>query len=248
MTSVHITSESDIFVGFLDGTVCLFDARGNKTRLDRDCSYSRDHGDLVKVHYSWEAKLMVVAFRDGKIHLRKCTQSVTSSLTWRESCVSLQDVERTVCDMECLYLPGSDEQADSDSLTNSGASFEIWLGLDSDEIQVWKFSLSPEQVWMSDNLSQLRKLSCVRMTDDSVTGSGNCTVCMVKGSVDQSMVAGVLRTTGKSGSKVCLFDVASERCLQRLELNFSGMYYYCNCTLVTIIPVCITAFYGGSEL
>lgn len=229
MASVHITLESEIFVGCVDGSIFLFDRNGTKSRLDRDCHYSNDHGDLIKVHYSCEAKVMVVAFGNGKVHLRKCTQSVTSSLSWRESCVALQDVERSIHDMACLYLPGSGEDVGPDTSHNSGATFEVWLGLDSDKIQVWSFSLSPKHVWMSDRISQIQTLSCVRMSDESVVEHverRNCSVHSVKGSVDQSMVVGVLHMHRKGGVKVCIFGVASKQCLRKLELDFSGMCAY----------------------
>ena len=226
---MHITSESEVFVGCMDGSIYHFDTKGNKTRLDKDCNM-RSHCQLVKVHYSCDAKLLVVAFANGKIHIRKCTQNVTSSfLSWRESCLALQDVERTIRGMECLYLPKSDDDMISDTALNSSARFEVWLGLDSANIQVWSFPLSPEHVWMSNSLSQMQTLYYVSMSDNESAledmGEGNCYVPTVKASEDKSMVAGVLHIHRKVGVRVCIFGTVSKQCLRKLELDFSGILY-----------------------
>ena len=230
IVSMQLTSKSDIFVGCADGSVFLYDVKGNRTPMNSDCSQSAEHGELVKAYYFSEALLMVVVYKSGAVHLRKCTQSITSSLTWRTSCISLRDAERSVCDVDCLFFPGGHEletrdnspQYQQQQQEDSGLRrLEVWFGVDSDAVEVWSLSLSPDQVWMSDTMSQIRTVSSVRIADACVVG-GECEVCLVRGSSDRSMVGAVIQTPRGGGVIVGLFSVQSKQYLRSVQFGFSG--------------------------
>ncbi len=232
VVSAHLTSNSDIVVGFIDGSVTLYDVKGNRTSMNTECSRATEHGELVRAFYFCETALMLAAYKNGAVHIRKCTQNVTSSHAWRTSCISLSDERSSLRDIECLLL---DEQRllenslslrQPDESVISQRSLEVWLGVDSDVIEVW--SLSLDQVWMSDTLSQVRKVVQVPVfgTRSETSHNKRCEVSLVKGSMDMSMVAAVCQTP--RGSQVCvgIFDAVTRHQLRMLEFSTSGMYVF----------------------
>ena len=237
-------------VGFSNGTVTLYDVKGKKMPMNGDCSRAEDHGELLKAHYSCKATLMVVVYKTGMVHLRKCTQSVSSSLTWRTSCISLRNTRAgAVCDVDCLYLPGErqdrdqgvgsqqekevEERSEGDDLC---PRLELWFGLECEVVEVW--SLLLDRVMMVDTLSQIRTVSSVNVSSGGAVGSASedeCEVCLVRGSHDASMVGAVLQTPSGGGVSIGLVDVRTKRCLQTVRFQASGKVWsfsntVCICT------------------
>lgn len=232
VVSAHLTTNSDIVVGFVDGGVTLYDVKGNRTPMNTECSRSTEHSELVRVFYFSEAALMLAAYRSGAVHIRRCTQNVASSHAWRSSCISLSDDRSSLCDIECLLLDSGRPSESSlrrhqqqDEGGAHGRSLEVWLGVDSDVVEVW--SLPLDQVWMSDTLSShVRKVTRVPVfggTGSEMSHDRNCEVCLVKGSSDKSMVAAVCQTPRGSQVHIGIFDVVTKDQLRMLDFSASGM-------------------------
>lgn len=136
--SLQVTPSFDIFVACSDGSIRYYDEKGEVTSLNHDTHCRGVHGDIIRVHYCHKSKLLVLAFENGKVHIRKCTLGLKSHLAWRESCASLYDGTRELLDMECLLLLSSSEL--------ECPVFEVWFGLNSAQVEVWRIPISPNQV------------------------------------------------------------------------------------------------------
>ena len=215
MVSLQITSSLDIFVACSDGTISYYDAQRKLTSLNRDAQCGEDHGGIVKVQYSEQSQLLVVAFETGIVHMRKCVLGVPSHFTWRESCLSLYSQAREIFDMECLLLRGTETDC---------PIFEVWLGMDSEQIEVWRIPISPTLVWTNDTVDRIRNISHVNVTNPPIQGERgeeNSAVKCVQKSADESVVVSVW-CTGKNGAEVSLVSVASKLCLRTISLDKPG--------------------------
>lgn len=150
-----------------------YDEKREVTSLNHDTHCRGDHGDIVKVHYCHNSKLLVLAFGNGKVHIRKCVLGLKSHLSWRESCSSLYDGTREILDMECLLLSSTELEC---------PVFEVWLGLNSPQLEVWKMPTASNQMWAADTVSRIRTISQVAVRD----GETDCEVRKVQRSVDES--------------------------------------------------------------
>ncbi len=97
--------------------------------------------------------------------------------------------------------------------------FEVWLGMDSDCIEVWRMPVSPKEVWASDTVSRLRTLSLVKVSELV----GGC-VRQVWKSLDESMMVGVVYYERKKEVEIAIISVASKLCLKTFSFKESGTY------------------------
>lgn len=231
VVSIQTTPSLDIFVACYDGTIRHYDSTKQEMSLSRNPECRGVHGDIRKVHYCSKSNLLVFAFENGKVHIRKCSLgSLTSHFTWRESCLSLSDHTRgggeegegewedprEVEDVECVLL--------SD---NSLEVFEIWLGMNSDVVEVWRMPLSPDKVWAADTVSRIRTITHVRVARSSVKGE----VRKVQKSLDESMVVTVFYADHKTSVEIAIISVGTKDCLRILDFRESGTYV-CMCTYI----------------
>lgn len=210
MVSLQVTRNSEIILACSDGTVNYYDAKRQMTSLNQDTRCRDPHGSITKVHYCCESKLLVIAFENGKVHIRKCTLGVPSRLAWRESCLSLSDETKEIFDMEC-------------TLTSSELEcpvFEVWLGMDSDNIEVWRMPVSHKEVWASDTVSRIRTLSKVKASKMD----GGSVRQLWKG-LDESMMVGVVYYERKKEVEIAIISVASKLCLKTFNFKESGKHF-----------------------
>lgn len=135
--SIQVTPSFDIFLACSDGTIKYYDEKGEVMSLSHDTHCPGMHGDILKVHYCHKSKLLVLAFDNGKVHIRKCTLGLKNHLSWRESCSSLYDGTRDILDMECLLQASCELEC---------PVFELWFGLNSAQVEIWRMPTSPNQV------------------------------------------------------------------------------------------------------
>lgn len=216
VVSLQVIPNSEVIVACSDGTLWYFDAKHQVVSLNRDAKCSVEHGGIVKVHYCIKSHLLIVAFEIGRVHIRNCTNGLKSHFAWRESCLSLSDAAMEVFDLECLLIPSSELE--------SCPVFEVWLGVDSDRVEVWRMPLSPSQVWASDTVSQMRAISHVKVSGGG-TGEEGGQVRQVRKSVDESMLVVVLYHNRKTSVDVAIIGVTSKQCLRIFSLETSGDYF-----------------------
>ena len=155
---------------------------------------------------------MVVAFDSGKVHIRKCTQGLSSSSTWRESCSSLSNEESEVLDVECLLL-----NKESDCPV-----FELWFGIDSNQVEIWSMPMSTDQMWTSETLSKICAISHITMCS-SIKEGVEVQVRQIKTSSDQTMMAVVVHVGGQTNLEIFIISIASRQCLRTFKFNHSGI-------------------------
>lgn len=196
-----------------DGTISYYDAQKQLTSLERDAQCREHHGGIVKVEYCDKSKLLVVAFENGKVHIRKCVHGLKSHFAWRESCLSLSDPDKEIFDLECLLLSSTELEC---------PVFELWFGVDASQIEVWRMPDSPTQVWSFDTVSRIRTISHVRVGQEEEGVAESGAVHHVCKSVDQRLVAGVWHTGRKSEVQVGIISVLTKQCLRTISLQESG--------------------------
>lgn len=200
----------EVFIACSDGTICYFDDKHEVTSLNHANNCPGKHGDIVKVYYCHISKLLVLAFENGKVHIRKCTLGLKSHLAWRESCSSLaEDAACEILDMECLLLSSSEYEC---------PIFEVWLGTNSARVEIWKMPSSPDQMWACDTLSRIRTVSHVEVA----RGGDGCEVRQLQRSQDDSMVAVAVYGRRGSTAEIVIIGVAAKQCLVTLDCKNSG--------------------------
>ena len=200
-----------------DGTIRQYDSNKQEMSLSRNPECHGEHGDIRKVHYCSKSNLLVFAYENGKVHIRKCSiGNFSGNFTWRESCLSLsndtgggEELLREVEDVECLLL--SDDSLDV---------FEIWLGINSDVVEVWSMPLSPGTAWAADTVSHIRTIAHVTVAHSPVKGE----VRKVQKSLDESMMVTVFFADHKNSVEIGIVSVETKKCLRILDFKESGMY------------------------
>lgn len=211
MVSLQVGPNSDVILGCLDGTIWHYDSKRQVTPLNQNVQCEGKHGGIVKVHYCHESGLLVLAYENGSVHISKCTLGLQSHLAWRESCSSLSDATQEIYDVECVLLSNSELEC---------PVLEVWFGVNSDRIEVWRMPVSPNQVWAFDTVSRIRTISQVMVSGSSVERP-NGAVKHVRKSLDGSMMVAVLQT-----AEIVIINVASHQCMQTFKFQHSGTYVY----------------------
>ncbi len=213
MVSLQITPEHEIFVGCRDGTIFFYNSDGRKTSLPLDFKCHQNHGGIVKVYYCCTSKLIIVAFDRGRVHIRKCTQGLTSHSTWRESCSPLLDEQYEILDVECMLI--------SNNL--SCPVFEVWFGLDSEVMEIWRIPIQPDQIWDTTTVSQTRSISRIQLMSEQMPEGVEMRVNRVKKSLDESLVVAVMQMSRRAVGKIAVISVESKICLKLFDIDCSGM-------------------------
>lgn len=129
-------------------------------------------------------------------------------MAWRECCLSLADEMREIFDMQCSLLASGELEC---------SVFEVWLGIDSGHIEVWRMPVSPTEVWAYDTVSRIRTVSKVMLSE--VAGGS---VRQVWKSQDGTMMVGVVYTERSKEVEIAVISVASKLCLKKFDFKESS--------------------------